>query len=174
MPIWAYMIVICHWCRCCCCWHLCLWTVLSKSRFKDQIIVLTPDSLNSTGNGMWGTKLRPSWLSKRSVGVAPVVNLHNTNKSTYSFGSFAYVKRSLYDHDLSLLLLLLVLTSVSVDSSAINFQNGCLWHNVAIWRQLIVTSCEYLCNCYLFYWQAREPLMAHSAGCCQGKSYQIN
>ena len=84
MPTWAYMIVICRWCRCCCCccccWCLCLWTVLSKSRFKEQIIVLTPDSLTSTGNGMWGTKLRPSRLSKRSAGVAPVVNLHNKNK----------------------------------------------------------------------------------------------
>ena len=46
------------------------------------------------------------------------------------FGSFGYAKRSLYDHDLSLLLVLsslvLSLASVSVDSSAINFQNGCL------------------------------------------------
>ena len=48
------------------------------------------------------------------------------------FGSFGYAKMSLYDHHLSLSLLLLVLllsallASVSVDSSPINFQDGCL------------------------------------------------
>ena len=50
------------------------------------------------------------------------------------FGSFGYAEMSLYDHHLSLslsvllsvLLSSLLLASVSVDSSPINFQNGCL------------------------------------------------
>ena len=47
----------------------------------------------------------------------------------YIFGSFGYAKMSLYNHHLSLSLSLslsvLLLASVSVDSSPINFQNGC-------------------------------------------------
>ena len=38
----------------------------------------------------------------------------------------AMLKMSLHDHDLSLYLSLLLLASVSVDSSPINFQDGCL------------------------------------------------
>ena len=42
------------------------------------------------------------------------------------FGSFGYAKMSLYDRHLSLVLLLLLLASASVDSSPINFQDGCI------------------------------------------------
>ena len=58
-------------------------------------------------------------------------------------------KMSLYNHHLSLslsaLLSALLLVSVSVDSSPINFQNGCHLYDafVSIWRQLI----EKIFNC---------------------------
>ena len=52
-------------------------------------------------------------------------------------GSFGYAKMSLYDRHLSLVLTLVLslvlsalLASVSVDSSPINFQDGCLWYSL--------------------------------------------
>ena len=51
----------------------------------------------------------------------------------------AMPKMSLYDHHLSLSLSVLLLASVSVDSSPINFQNGCHLYDaiVSIWCKLV-------------------------------------
>ena len=51
----------------------------------------------------------------------------------------AMPKMSLYDHHLLLSLSSLLLASVSVDSSPINFQNGCYLYDaiVSIWCKLV-------------------------------------
>ena len=56
--------------------------------------------------------------------------------------NLAMPKMSLYDHHLSLSLSVLLLASVSVNSSPINFQNGCHLYDaiVSTWCKLVANN----------------------------------